>query len=97
MRVVHVPDSCPSSVSTHFELKLKADRPHPHDYSHTPTDYRHTHKQTDRLMDATIRFDIVLASDTCIWNKSDIFIWEWYSYDLPFCMVSLAKTGQAWP
>ncbi len=23
---------------------LKADRPHPHNYPHTPTDYRHTDK-----------------------------------------------------
>ncbi len=30
--------------------KLKADRPHPHDYLHTPTDYRHTEKHFALVM-----------------------------------------------
>ncbi len=25
-----------------MNIELKADRPHPRDYPHTPTDYRHT-------------------------------------------------------
>ncbi len=29
-------------VEYHSQFKLKADRPHPRNYPHTPTDYRHT-------------------------------------------------------
>ena len=42
-------------------------------------------------------FGIVLPSDTCIWNKSDIVIWESLSYGLAFCMTLLPQSRHAWP
>ncbi len=35
-----------------LKIKLKADRPHPRDYPHTSTNYRHTDKHLRQVMTA---------------------------------------------
>ena len=39
------------------DSKLKADRPHPHNYLHTPTDYRYTDKNLRLVMVPAMRED----------------------------------------
>ena len=43
----------PFLSSKYFYLSLKADRPHPRDYQHMPTDYRHTDKHIRLVMTLT--------------------------------------------
>ncbi len=41
---------CHNCMKANYSTKLKADRPHPRNYPHTPTDYRHTNKHLRLVM-----------------------------------------------
>ncbi len=69
-------------------LQLKADRPHPRDYPHTPTDFRHTDKHLRLVMKFfTSKLGLVWFGPTLlfIWIKSDQFYYSlhlrYYSLD----------------